>query len=71
MKKIIILTGSTGNIGNLISKKLIINKNLIPILVTSKKNIKGRYYVNFKSSNSIRSFFKRIKKKIRDTQYLN
>lgn len=63
MKKIVILTGSTGNLGNLISKRLKNNKRIIPILVSSRKNVKGTHFVNFQSSNSIRRFFESIRKK--------
>ena len=64
MKKIVIVTGSNGRFGKYISKKLIDNKNIIPILVTSKK-IKQKYYyqLNIKKVQSIKKFLFFIKKK--------
>lgn len=64
MKKIVIVTGSNGRFGKYISKKLIDNKNIIPILVTSKK-IKKKYYyqLNIKKVQSIKKFLFFIKKK--------
>lgn len=63
MKKIVILTGSSGNLGSMISERMKDEKDIIPILVSSRKKVKGTFYVNFKSSNSIENFFKTIKKK--------
>ena len=63
MKKIVILTGSTGNLGSMISERMKDEKDIIPILVSSRKKVKGTFYVNFKSSSSIQIFFKTIKKK--------
>ena len=64
MKKIVIVTGSNGRFGKYISRKLIDNKNIIPILVTSKK-IKKKYYyqLNIKKVQSIKKFLFFIKKK--------
>ena len=63
MKKIVILTGATGYLGNLISKRLSKTNDVIPILVSSRKNVKGTHFVNFQSPYSIKTFFKAIKKK--------
>ena len=37
LKKIVILTGACGNFGSFISKQLIKNKEITPVLITSKK----------------------------------
>ena len=71
MKKIVILTGASGKLGSFISKKLINDKNIIPILVTSKKKQNKFYYqLNIKKNTSIKKFFFNIRKKFGEPDFL-
>ena len=64
MKKIVILTGACGNFGSFISKQLIKNKEIIPVLITSKKIKKKNYHqIDIKKKESIVKIFLYIRKK--------
>ena len=64
MKKIVILTGACGKFGSFISKELIKNKEIIPVLITSKKIKKKNYHqINIKKKESIIKIFLYIRKK--------
>ena len=64
LKKIVILTGACGNFGSFISKQLIKNKEIIPVLITSKKIKKKNYHqIDIKKKESIVKIFLYIRKK--------
>ena len=64
MTKLLILTGSGGYLGSKLSNKILGLNDIKLINVTSNKSLtnKDTYNVNFKRSNSIIQFFKKIRK---------
>ena len=71
MKKIVLLTGSTGNLAQKIITRLGKKKKITLVGISSKNDKKkNSFYVNFQKPSNIRDVFLRIKKKIGEPDIL-